>query len=375
VARVTGKYRQIRIDGKPAFAFIPHPLPPSNLPLSLDPKVKETLLPEIERLTNQAALLAQTGLEIDSLNESLICKEAVLSSQIAAVRITLRDVLEFASPGSNKNEKQCQQVLDYIAAYKFAREQITRGGSLHIDRPMLEEVHRRLMIGGDAAEKNLSVGPEGVQLGPPPEDAATELLNALQRWLNSTNDLPPVVRAALAHGQFCLLRPLPGANDRVARILTGLLLEYFKCGGGFFLCSSASFKRRREEYQQRLDAVRMQGDWEGWIVFYLECLRDALQENIAAIQRIAARVNTHRKLLVDHDELTIPTMRLFSKLPKHPYITLALALKLLDATKPTASRAIDLLCRLEILREITGQQRDRVYVYQSYVDILAKDTE
>ena len=166
-----------------------------------------------------------------------------------------------------------------------------------------------------------------------------------------------------------------GRNDRVVRILTGALLEYFKCGGGFFLCTSASFKRRREEYQQRLDAVRMQGDWEGWIVFYLECLRNTVQENIAAIQRIAARVNTHRKLLVDHDELTIPTMRLFSKLPRNPYITLASALKLLEATKPTASRAIDLLCRLEILREITGQQRDRVYVYQSYVDILAKDTE
>jgi len=375
VAKVTGKYRQISVDGKQAFAFIPHSLPPASLLFALDSKVKDTLLPEIARLSGQAALLVQTGIEIDALNEILVYREAVLSSQIAGVRTTLRDVLEFSACGISQNEKQVRQVLNYAEAYSFARGQIIRVGAFHIDMPTIEEIHRRLMQNEADSGQEFYTGQGEIQLGPPPADAASESLGALQRWLNGPDDLPPVLRAALVHGQFCLLRPLPGANDRVGRLLTFILLEHFKLGESILLCPSASFKRRREEYSQRLEAIRTHGDWEGWTTFYIESLRDALQECISTVPRIFAGVNAHRELLMDHAELTIPTMRLFSKLLQHPYVTLALALKLLDATKPTASRAIDLLRRLEILREITGRQRDRVYMYQSYVDKLAKETE
>jgi Fic family protein len=378
VKRVTGKYRQIKVYGNPSFAFIPHPLLPSNPPFKLDENIKNVLLPEIAQLVKRYEVLAASNPAIGNLNHVLVYKEAVLSSQVAGIRATLRDVLEFEATGKSDHQDQVRQVLDYVDALSFARGEIFRSSAIRIDMPLLSEIHSRLTKDDNAAPQQTQTrpgGPNQIRLGPPTDQAAAEVLDALQRWLNAPENLRPLIREGLALGQFTLISPFAGGNDRIARLLAGVLMENWKWFGAIYLCPSALFKRRHEEYQERLTLVRTDGDWEEWITFYVQCLRDAMEDGISTAQRALAQMNTQQALLIDHAELTIPTLRLFSKLPRHPYMTLALALKLLDATKPTASRAIDLLRRLEILREITGQQRDRVYVYQSYVDVLTKDTE
>jgi len=152
--------------------------------------------------------------------------------------------------------------------------------------------------------------------------------------------------------------------------LIALLVEHWQLLALPLLYLSLAFKRRQNEYYARLSAVRTDGDWEGWTAFFLECIREAADDGVAVAQRLFARLNRDRKALLAQPGATIPAIRLFDMLPRHPVVTLALAMKLLDTTKPTASKAIDALRKSHILRETTGRRRDRVYAYQSYLDIL-----
>ncbi|MDX9981440.1 MAG: hypothetical protein RBU25_15565 [Lentisphaeria bacterium] len=135
-----------------------------------------------------------------------------------------------------------------------------------------------------------------------------------------------------------------------------------------------AFKRHRQEYYAGLDAVRPGGDWDGWTGLFLRCVRDAADDAVAAARRLHTVIGEHRRALTAHGETTMNAVRLFESLPDHPMVTLPSAAKLIEASPPTAGKAIGLLCRMNILQEVTGKQRDRVYAYQSYLDVLAEDT-
>ena len=109
-------------------------------------------------------------------------------------------------------------------------------------------------------------------------------------------------------------------------------------------------------------------------MFFLRCVREASDDAVAAARRLHSVIGEHRRALTDHRDATLTAVRLFESLPDHPMVTLPSAAQLVSSSSPTAGKAIELLCRLGILREVTGKRRDRVYAYQSYLDVLAEDT-
>ena len=137
---------------------------------------------------------------------------------------------------------------------------------------------------------------------------------------------------------------------------------------------SVAFKRRRDEYYSRLSAVRTEGDWEGWTRFFLQCVREAADDASTTSQKRFALVGKHRQAVLKVDGVTVNALQLFELLPGNPLVTLGRVIDLLDTTKPTATKAIDILCRAKVLREITGKQRDRVYAYHDYLKLLSADT-
>jgi Fic family protein len=121
--------------------------------------------------------------------------------------------------------------------------------------------------------------------------------------------------------------------------------------------------------------VRTDGDWEGWTDFFLDCVRTAADDGVTTAGRLFKLLHTDRQALTNHPLATVPAIRLLDLLPEHPMITLALAIELLEVSKPTALKAIDVLRQSGVLEEITGKRRDRVYAYQRYLTILQADTE
>jgi len=382
--RVTGSFRVTNIGGESVRAFVPLPLPPARPSLAIEGLVAQ-LLTAAESAIGRLDVAAQMVPSVDWFLYGFVRKEAVISSQIEGTQATLRDVLEYEATERAQRPDDVREVSNYVDALLYARREMKRPAGLPLSTRLLCEAHKRLMRGTRGAEKQPGqvrrsqnwIGgtrPGNAVFVPPPADEVPELMSALERWLHADDGLPPLVRAGLAHAQFETIHPFLDGNGRIGRLLVTLLMEHWGLLSSPLLYLSLPLKRRRDEYYRQLTAVRSAGDFEGWSAFFLESVRDAADDAVAAAQRLFAVVAKDRKTLLTGKGSTIAAIRLFDLLPMHPIVTLSRAMKLLKTTKPTAAKAIDALRRAKILRETTGKPRDRVYAYQGYLHVLTKDT-
>ncbi len=172
---------------------------------------------------------------------------------------------------------------------------------LPLSQRLICEVHKRLMKGVRGSEKQPGkirssqnwIGgtrPGNAKFVPPPPDTLPELFADLDKWLHSDDRLPPLFKAGLAIVQFEKIYPFRHVNCRVCRLLVTLLTEHWNLLSGPYLYVSLGFKRHRQEYYQRLDAVRADGDWEGWAEFFLRCVHESAVDGAHAAQRLFRRV-------------------------------------------------------------------------------------
>ena len=211
---------------------------------------------------------------------------------------------------------------------------------------------------------------------PPPPQTAARRCSATSRSTSMRKmTLPPLVRAGLAHVQFETIHPYLDGNGRIGRLLVTLLLEHWGLLTAPLLYLSLFFKRHREEYYRRLNAVRTEGDWEGWTDFFLDGVATIADEAVASARELFALVNADRGRVLAQDTTSVSAARLFELLPRHPIITVAAAMRLIETSKPTATRAIETLAAAGVLVETTGKRRDRSFAYQAYIDRLRTGTE
>jgi Fic family protein len=383
--RITGAYRITRLGGEEVRAFVPAPLPPVEPSLVLDPALAGahgTAMTALGQLAVAAGMVPSPGWFL----YGFVRKEALITSQIEGTQATLQDVLAFEAGQAAERPDDVQEVCNYVAALNYARREIANPKGLPLCTRLLCEAHKRLMAGTRGSDKRPGeirrsqnwIGgtrPGNARFVPPPPDQVADAMSALEKWIHATDPLPPLVRVGLAHAQFETIHPFLDGNGRIGRLLIALLVEHWGLLKLPLLYLSVAFKRHREEYYRRLSAVRTEGDWEGWTNYFLDCVREAAQDGVSAAQRLFALIAKDRIRLANHPAATVPAIRLFDQMPAHPILTLATAIKLLDVTKPTASKAIDALRQARILRETTGRKRDRVYAYHSYLNVLTTDTQ
>ena len=215
--------------------------------------------------------------------------------------------------------------------------------------------------------------PGNARFVPPPPEDVPRTLGELEAWLHTGSDLSPLMRIALAHVQFETIHPFLDGNGRIGRLLIALLAEHWNLLEQPLLYVSVAFRRAQQEYYARLSAVRTEGDWEGWIRFFLECVREAADDGVHVAQALHALVGRDRRRIIAHDRPTVAAIQLLDGLPSNPVITVPGASALLGLTAPPTRKAIQLLESLHILREITGRRRKRLYAYDGYLQILTGD--
>ena len=188
--------------------------------------------------------------------------------------------------------------------------------------------------------------------------------------------MPPLVRAGLVHVQFETIHPYLDGNGRIGRLLVTLLLEHWGLLPAPLLYLSLFFKRHREEYYRRLEcgaaskAIGRGGSTSSSTAWRPSPTRPSPRRASfsPSSTRIAAGCSPRTR------RRSRP-LRLFELLPRHPIITVAAAMKLIDTSKPTATRAIETLAAAGVLVETTGKRRDRSFAYQAYIDRLRTGTE
>ncbi len=381
----TGRYERVSAGGEEIAAFIPAPLPPANPPLIVEGRIADRL-----RYAEQAlARLDLAGEMVPSLDwfiYTFVRKEAVLSSQIEGTQATLIDLLAFEAEERATPNADIEEICNYLDALTYARSEMVSKQGLPLSMRLLNETHRRLMNGVRGATKQPGeirhsqnwIGgsrPGNAVFVPPPPNVVPDLLSALEKYIHGDEGLPKLIRAGLAHVQFETIHPYLDGNGRIGRLLITLLLEHWSLLGKPLLYLSLFFKRHQAEYYRRLDAVRTAGDWEGWLDFFLDGVATIADEAVASARDLFALVNADRIRVLENESTSVSAIRLFEALPRHPVITIASAMKLVDTTKPTATRAVEALIEAQVLQEITGRRRDRSFAYKSYLDRLRTETD
>lgn len=174
--------------------------------------------------------------------------------------------------------------------------------------------------------------------------------------------LPPK-RPALALESFV-------KANRVAELALALLSGVSALVPEPLMYLSSYLKQYHAEYYRRLSNVRIEGDWEGWVVFFLEGVTAAAGDAERGIVAIASLLSTYRRRLLDSPKAGPASYRLFEILPMMPRFTIEQVRQKLDTSFPTANAAVKVLEGLGIAVELTGQKKNRSYSYQSYVELM-----
>lgn len=380
--RVTGTYHVSSTLGEPVRACVPYRLPPTDPALS--PTSYDTLNRQAElalaRLSGMAGLVPS----IDWVQYGPILNEALLTSQIEGTQATLPDLLDDEAAFTVSNPDDVQEVTNYLRAFRLVQDNLRSPSGLPISVRLVCDAHRLLLDGRRGAGKQPGelrrsqnwiggTGPGNAAFVPPPPERVPELLADLERFIHDpSSPLPPLVKTALIHAQFETIHPFLDGNGRIGRLLIAALLEHWGLLPEPLLYLSSFFKQHQKEYYRRLGGVRIDGDWEGWVSFFLEGVCIAAAEAEGSIVAVASLVAADRRRLLASPKAGPASYRLFELLPMMPRFTVERVRQKLETTFPTANAAVKVLEELGIVAERTGQKTNRSYSYQAYIDLLMR---
>ncbi|MFN8222952.1 MAG: Fic family protein [Gaiellales bacterium] len=363
-------------------AFIPAPLPPDP-PVELDGAL-QSLLSRADQAVGRLDGVIQTVPNPDFFVYMYVRREAVLSSQIEGTQSTLEDLLAAElenQPAWRQLPQDVEEVVNYVRAMNYGLASVN---ALPLSLRLITEIHRELLTGvrgshrlpGEFRRSQNWIGPEGATLAtatfvPPPVHEMKEALDNFERFLHDDR-LPALVHVGLAHAQFETIHPFLDGNGRVGRLLISFLLVHRRVLHRPLLYLSVYLRRRRAEYYDRLMAIRESGDWEGWLRFFLAGVAETAEEAAVTARSILDLRERHRQLIQDRVP-GVHGLRLLDVLFERPLVQVNLIRNQLGIAFVTANKLVDQLADLEVLEEITGRRRDRVFSYAPFLRLFHDD--
>ncbi len=360
-------------------AFVPASLPPSNPGIQFDLELLRCLSEAdqtIGRLDGVTSRLPNPDIFV----AMYVRQEAVLSSQIEGTQSTLEDVLQFELDGVGIDRpKDVEEVVNYVRAMNHGLERIRE---LPLSKRLIREIHGELLAGvrgsnkepGEFRRSQNWIGPAGCNLNtatfvPPPIGEMETALDNLERFLHDDSQLP-LIHCGLVHAQFETIHPFLDGNGRVGRLLITFLL----CQRGVLrrplLYLSVYLKRHRTEYYDRLTAIRENGDWEGWLKFFLRGVAEVSREATATADRILDLRERFRQVLKEAD-MQATAFALHDALFEHPITTVNIIKEWLGVSFATANKLTNQFVANGILEEMTGNARNRRFAFSPYLALFA----
>lgn len=386
--RKVGEYVTQTVTGESYRAYLPAALPPDP-PLALETELLQRMdraNRALGRLDGISQVWPNSGHFLNQLLYQYVRKEAVLSSQIEGTQSSLSDLLLYEleeKPGVPLDD--VQEVSSYVAALTHGLTRLQEGFPLSLR--LLREIHGILLAQGRGADKtpgefrrsqNWLGGsrPGNAVFVPPPPERLMDCLGPFEHFLHDEPEpMPSLIKAALAHVQFETIHPFLDGNGRLGRMLITLLLCHDKVLREPSLYLSLYFKVHRSEYYDHLQRVRIDGDWEGWLRFFLTGVTETATEATDAAQKLWGLFDQDRRLIQEQGKIAGTALRVHDLLQQRPIISITAACKALELTHPAVNKSLRKLEEMNVVKEITGRQRNRLYLYESYMNILNEGLE
>lgn len=346
--------------------FVPPPIPR-----------RLTYTDELALALSQAdSFLGQlSGLGHNLPNPSLLItpylrREAVLSSKIEGTQASLSDVfLQETGAEDPARSDDTAEVVAYVRALHVGIRELQEGRPLNLD--MLRRLHGILLDGvrgkdkkpGHFRDEQNWIGPRGLGVKmadyvPPSVEAMKTCLADFQAYLDERPRMPTLVQGALLHYQFEAIHPFLDGNGRIGRLMIILFLLERQSLSKPLLYLSAYFEQHRQNYYEHLMHVSESGDYDEWLLFFLEGVATQSEDALKRGQSLVSLRETYRQGL-QRIHATSGTFALLDRLFENPYLTIPRASEVLGVTFPTAQRAVEYLEEAEVVRETTGQQRNK----------------
>ena len=381
----TGSYQVTTIGGEEVRAFIPAPLPPVP-PLVFDGSLLQALEAAnlaLGRLDAVTTLLPDKSLFL----YHYVRKEAVLSSQIEGTQSSLEDLLRHERDDARGiPQDDIAEVSLYVAALEHGLRRL-RVDDFPLSNRLIREVHGILLSSGRGSSQTPGefrrsqnwIGgsrPGNAAFVPPPHVSVENCMSALESFLHQTDDgIPILVRTGLAHVQLETIHPFLDGNGRVGRMLITFLLCHAGVLQDPLLYLSLYLKQNRSEYYRLLGEVRSNGDWEGWLEFFLEGIRETAEAAVSTARRLTEMFRTDRERISDLGRQAGSALRVHEALRTFPVRSIPDVCRITGLSFPGAAAGMQRLIDLGIAMEITGGRRDRQFVYTDYLAVLSEGTE
>lgn len=364
--------------------FIPNKLPP-NPPVLMDDEM-QYLLSAADRKLGLLDGIIRVLPNPELFLAMYVKKEAVLSSQIEGTQASLVDVLDTPEDGSNDNGKNdVEDVVNYVKAMKYG---LARLQELPLSLRLICEIHGVLLKGvrgsdrhpGEFRKSQNWIGPAGCTLAtatfvPPPPDEMIHAMGDLELFFHNQAFIPPLIKIAMIHAQFETIHPFLDGNGRMGRLLITFWLCQQEILSKPLLYLSYYFKQNRTEYYDRLMNVRLRGDWESWIKFFLKGVAATAEGATNSATQILAMKDRYEKQLSEMPGNNNNSHRLLDLLFEMPRISRADVKDRLEISSPTAGALLEQFENLDILADITPErQRNKRYSFAEYVSILEEGT-
>ena len=379
----TGRYETTTIVGETVRAFVPARLPPRPaLDLATLQGPLEKALLALGRLDSLSVLLPDTHLFL----YTYIRKEAVLSSQIEGTQSSLSDFLLYELeelPGVPLDD--VIEVSNYVAALEHGLHRMREGFPLC--NRLIREIHAELLARGRGSDKapgefrrsqNWIGGsrPGTARFVPPPAHAVLDCMSDLERFLHARDvGLSALLRAGLAHVQFETIHPFLDGNGRVGRLLITFMLYHDGVLREPLLYLSLYFKQHREDYYALLNDVRQNGDWEAWLLFFLDGVTQTAEGAVQTAQRLLSLFQKDQSRIQQAGRAAGSALRVHQVLQERPIVSLQELVNRTDLSFHAVTSGMQILEQFGVARELTGKKRNRLFGYDQYLAILGEGTE
>lgn len=360
-------------------AFIPRPLPP--LPLLIDSEM-QTLLSDADRAVAALDSSIQTLPDQERFIWGYVRKEAVLSSQIEETQSSLSDLLKAEAQIDDPSiPRDVNQVSNLVAALNMG---INRLSTLPVSSRLIRDVHGRLMenIRGDGHHAGMYrtdpvwIGPKGCTLFeatfiPPPASEVERCMGELESYIHQHAAQPSLIQIGLVHAQFETIHPFKDGNGRLGRMLITLLLYEKQLLTKPVLYLSHYLKANRSEYYERLQRIRDHDEWEEWLKFFLRGVTEVARDATRLARDIARLREEHWRIIANNfGARSGKALQVIDYLYSHPHINVSMVQQLVDVSFANANTLVDDFVKHGLLAEVTGNARNRIFVYAPYVMLL-----
>jgi Fic family protein len=360
------------------WAFVPHPLPPAHLDYARIARPLSEAAEAIGELNGIGRTISNPYLLVRPLQR----REVISSSSMEGTYTTVDELLVAEIADGQNATPDTREVINYMKALSDSLNSLER---MPLSLRTLRDAHATLLMQvrrdrgatvrpGEFKQHQNFIGAyeiEKARFIPPPPKETLECLDLLEKYIHRDEDgCDPLIDAALIHYQFETIHPFADGNGRVGRMLIILHLFMRNKLSQPLLYPSPVFEAHKNEYIDRMYAVSRTGDWEGWIIFFLNVLRDAAREAIEIAERLLRLSGDYRSKL-QQARMSANLLAVVDYLFERPVVSIPIIQNQIGVTYHAARNNVERLVEYNVLHEVTDSINPRLFAAREIIDIIS----